>query len=105
MTALPMSEIQMRLDQAFKLHPESKTLGDFRADKQLISAESEALRHAKKTISPVTTADRSSSGPGRKSDKKNRRYVTGGGSFFPLRPSAERAVMSCARLFVIWKCR
>jgi hypothetical protein len=47
-----MSEIQMRLDQAFRLHPESKTLGDFRADEQLISAESEALRHARKVITP-----------------------------------------------------
>lgn len=50
MTALPMTEIQNRLDRAAKLHPESKTLGDFRADETLIAAESEALKNARKII-------------------------------------------------------
>ncbi len=43
MTSLPMAEIQNRLDFAFSHHPESKTLGDFRADEDLVRAESEAL--------------------------------------------------------------
>lgn len=50
MTAFPMEEIQKRLDRAYFLHPESKTLGDFRTDDSLIAAESEALRHAKNII-------------------------------------------------------
>ncbi|HKX83617.1 MAG TPA: VanW family protein [Pyrinomonadaceae bacterium] len=54
MTALPMSDIQRRLDAAFSLHPESKTLSDFRADEKLIAAESEALKHARKIVTPHT---------------------------------------------------
>lgn len=50
MNALPMSEIQKRLDHAAELHPESTTLGDFRADEKLVEAEDEALRHARKVI-------------------------------------------------------
>lgn len=50
MTALPMNEIQRRLDIASSLHPESKTLGDFRADRQLLKDENEALRYARKII-------------------------------------------------------
>ncbi len=52
MTSLPMAELQNRLDHAKSLHPESKTLGDFRADASLIEAENEALRHARKIITP-----------------------------------------------------
>ena len=52
MTALPMSEIQRRLDHAGSLHPESKTLGDFRADPDLVAAETEALKHAAKIVTP-----------------------------------------------------
>ncbi|NOT46969.1 MAG: vanw family protein [Acidobacteria bacterium] len=52
MTALPMAELQKRLDAAAKLHPESTTLGDFRADKDLIEAETEALGHARKIVTP-----------------------------------------------------
>jgi hypothetical protein len=54
MTALPMSELQNRLDHAKALHPESKTLGDFRADPLLINAENESLKQARKIITPHT---------------------------------------------------
>ncbi|HSK72901.1 MAG TPA: VanW family protein [Pyrinomonadaceae bacterium] len=52
MTSLPMREIQKRLDFAFSLHPESKTLADFRADEDLIEAENESLQMARKIITP-----------------------------------------------------
>jgi hypothetical protein len=52
MTALPMNELQKRLDFAASLHAESKTLGDFRAEKRLLEAEAEALRSARKIITP-----------------------------------------------------
>ena len=48
MTSLPIKEIQKILDRASDLHPESKTLGDFRADGRFLEAEMEALRHAAK---------------------------------------------------------
>lgn len=54
MTALPMSEIQSRLDNAAKLHPESTTLGDFRADPKLVELESEALVNAREIVTPHT---------------------------------------------------
>lgn len=52
MTALPMAELQKRLDTAAKLHPESTTLGDFRADEDLVRAETDALRHARRIVTP-----------------------------------------------------
>ena len=52
MTALPMGEIQKRLDHAFALHPGSKTLGDFRVDESLLAAETEALKQARKIVTP-----------------------------------------------------
>jgi hypothetical protein len=52
MTALPMSDLQDRLDRARSLHPESPTLGDFRADPEIVKAESEALRYAQRIITP-----------------------------------------------------
>jgi glycosyltransferase involved in cell wall biosynthesis len=52
MTALPISELQKRLDFAASLHPESKTLGDFRAEKWLLEAETKALENARKIITP-----------------------------------------------------
>ncbi len=52
MTALPMADLQARLDAASKLHPESMTLGDFRADEELLAAETEALKHARRIITP-----------------------------------------------------
>ncbi len=52
MTALPMKKLQERLDFAKSLHPESKTLGDFRAENSLVEAEIEALNHASKIVTP-----------------------------------------------------
>lgn len=52
MTALPMAEIQSKLDCAAALHPDSTTLGDFRADASLVAAESEALKNARHIITP-----------------------------------------------------
>jgi len=52
MTALPMAELQKRLDRAAELHPESTTLGDFRADGEVIQDEAEALKHARRIITP-----------------------------------------------------
>ncbi|MEO8650223.1 MAG: glycosyltransferase, partial [Acidobacteriota bacterium] len=54
MTALPMAELQSTLDHAASLHPESTTLGDFRADQVLVSAESDALSKARRIITPHT---------------------------------------------------
>jgi VanW like protein/Glycosyl transferases group 1 len=54
MNALPVNELQKRLDYAASLHAESKTLGDFRADAWLVEAESEALLSARKIITPHT---------------------------------------------------
>ena len=52
MTALPMDEIQRRLDQAATHHPHSPTLRDFRADGVLVEAERMALAGAGRWISP-----------------------------------------------------
>lgn len=58
MTALPMRILQERLNFAASLQPESKTLGDFRADATLIEAETEALRNAEKIVTPHTAIAR-----------------------------------------------
>jgi hypothetical protein len=50
MTALPMGVLQQRLDAAAARHPESKTLGDFRADPALVAAEAAALERARKVV-------------------------------------------------------
>lgn len=52
MISLPLTILQNRLDKATALHPESRTLNDFRADHRLLEAETEALRHARKIITP-----------------------------------------------------
>lgn len=52
MTSLPLAILQNRLDQAAALHPNSSTLNDFRANCKLIEMESEALRYARKIITP-----------------------------------------------------
>lgn len=52
MSALPIAEIQRRLDAAAELHPESPTLGDFRADSELVAAEMEALAEARRIVTP-----------------------------------------------------
>lgn len=54
MTALPIRDLQKRLDFAKSLHRESKTLGDFRADEKFVEAEMKALQHANKIITPHT---------------------------------------------------
>jgi hypothetical protein len=54
MNALPMNEIQKRLDFAFGLNSHSKTLGDFRAPDWLLEAEREALENARKIVTPHT---------------------------------------------------
>jgi hypothetical protein len=50
MPALPMGELQQRLDAAAARHAESKTLGDFRADPALVAAEAGALERARKIV-------------------------------------------------------
>lgn len=52
MTALPLSKLHESLDAASRAHPECGTLADFRADERLVKAESEALRRARKIITP-----------------------------------------------------
>lgn len=52
MTAMPLARLHERLDAAFALHPESKTLADFRADEWLVHAENEALEAARRIITP-----------------------------------------------------
>ena len=52
MNRLPLQIIQERLDFAHFIHPESKTLNDFRTDKKLIELETIALSKAKKIVSP-----------------------------------------------------
>ena len=52
MTALPLSELHERLDRASAMHPESRTLADFRADESLVRMESEALKGARRIITP-----------------------------------------------------
>jgi hypothetical protein len=52
MNALPIQEIESRLNQAAKLHPESPTLADFRADPELALAEAAALRQARRIFTP-----------------------------------------------------
>ncbi|MEP6923929.1 MAG: VanW family protein [Pyrinomonadaceae bacterium] len=54
MTALPIKTLQEQLDYAASLHPESPTLGDFRAENQLLENETEALKNARKIITSHT---------------------------------------------------
>ena len=48
----PLDELQRRLDLAKTAHPRSPTLGDFRADPDLLRAEREALAAAARLITP-----------------------------------------------------
>jgi hypothetical protein len=52
MTALPLSKLHERLNLASAMHPESRTLADFRADESLVRMENEALQRARKIITP-----------------------------------------------------
>jgi hypothetical protein len=53
-TSLPMTTLHQRLDGAHRLHPESKTLGDFRAEEWLLQAEGAALKRARSIVTPHT---------------------------------------------------
>jgi len=53
-----MAEIQDRLDAAFALHPLSTTLGDFRADAQLVRDETDALQAARKIVTSHSAVTR-----------------------------------------------
>lgn len=48
----PIEELQRRLDLAKEAHPESTTLGDFRANPDLVRAEREALSAAARLVTP-----------------------------------------------------
>lgn len=52
MTRLPMELLQQKLDKTHHSHPQSKTLNDFRADVDLVQAESIALTGATRIITP-----------------------------------------------------
>lgn len=52
MTNLPLRRLHERLDEAAALHPESATLADFRADEKLVRVEEEALRNARRIVTP-----------------------------------------------------
>lgn len=54
MTNLPLKYLQERLDFGFSRSPESSTLADFRAENWLVEAEIEALKNARKIITPHT---------------------------------------------------
>jgi hypothetical protein len=52
MNGLPLWRLHESLDDAAALHPESKTLADFRAADWLVRAESEALGQARRIVTP-----------------------------------------------------
>ena len=52
MTRLPLARLHETLDAARALHPESHTLGDFRAEDWLVRAEDDALARALSLITP-----------------------------------------------------
>jgi hypothetical protein len=52
MTRLPIADLQSQLTAAHQLYPESPTLADFRADRQLLELERQALQAARQIITP-----------------------------------------------------
>jgi hypothetical protein len=48
----PLAELEARLDRALAAHPESPTLGDFRAPDAVVEAEAQALAAARKLYTP-----------------------------------------------------
>jgi len=52
LTRQPMRKLQHTLDTAAAMHPRSRTLADFRAEDWLAKAETEALQHARRIITP-----------------------------------------------------
>ena len=93
MTSLPLAHLHKRLDAAFALHPESKTLADFRGAEWLVRTESEALNHARRIVTPHS--ELAAFFPGRamllewamppkaNSTAPKRRLVAGGNIVFP----------------------
>jgi hypothetical protein len=54
MTRLPLAELQKKLDFAYRLHPNSSTLNDFRLNSEFTRLEIQALAQARKLITPHT---------------------------------------------------
>ena len=52
MTRLPLAELQSQLDRAAERWPKARALGDFRADPDLVEAETAALAEARRWITP-----------------------------------------------------
>jgi glycosyltransferase involved in cell wall biosynthesis len=52
MTAMPMEQLQQRLDQAANCYPHSPTLNNFRVATDLATAEAAALQQARQIITP-----------------------------------------------------
>ena len=52
MTRLPLAELHAQLDRATVPWPSARSLGDFRADAELVEAETAALAEARKWITP-----------------------------------------------------
>lgn len=52
MTSLPMNALHEVLDDAARRHPESPTLSDFRAPREIVNAEREALGRARRVVTP-----------------------------------------------------
>ncbi len=48
----PLAELQSRLDRAHRAHPDSPTLGDFRAPPEIVAAETAALAAAGRLYTP-----------------------------------------------------
>ncbi len=49
---LPLADLHAQLDRAARAHPESPTLADFRADRELLADEARALDHATTIVTP-----------------------------------------------------
>jgi len=58
MTRRPIEDLQARLDAAVRMHPERKLLADFRAPGSLCDLEREALRAARRLVTPHTDVAR-----------------------------------------------
>jgi hypothetical protein len=54
MQRLPVTFLEQQLDEATRLYPESKTLGEFRAPDWFAEAEEQALRQARTIFTPHT---------------------------------------------------
>jgi len=52
MSRYPLTELHQRLDAVHRAHPDSVTIGDFRAPEAIVQAEAEALAAARRIITP-----------------------------------------------------